>query len=203
MIPSSAVWNGAGAWNLTGSFIGRLEPVPLVGQDVEQDRPVHRLDLLQVGAQGPQVVAVDRADVGEAELLEEHPAVERRLDRVLHLLEPAVGLVADQRDRRAGACGPCGSSRCRSGPSAPCRGSSARPPTRGQIDILLSFRTTRNFFFRPARVVQGLEDDPRGERAVADDGDRVALGMADQVVARLQAQGRRGAQPAWPVMNRS
>ena len=54
-----------------------------------------------------------------------------------------------------------------------------------------------------AGVVERLEDDARGEGAVADDGDRVPLGLADQLVADLQAQGRRAPQPAWPVMNRS
>ena len=29
MIPSSAVWNGAGAWNLTGSFTAGSNPCPL------------------------------------------------------------------------------------------------------------------------------------------------------------------------------
>ena len=39
-----------------------------------------------------------------------------------------------------------------------------------------------------------LEDDAGGQRAVADDGDRVAVGVADQLVADLQPQGgRRGA----------
>ena len=54
-----------------------------------------------------------------------------------------------------------------------------------------------------AGVVERLEDDARGEGAVADDGDGVPVGIAGHLVADLEAQGRRGAQPAWPVMNRS
>ena len=79
---------------------GRLEAVPLVGQDVQQDRPLDRLDPLEVAAQRLQVVAVDRPEVDEPQLLEEHAMVERGLDRVLELLKPALGVLADQRDVR-------------------------------------------------------------------------------------------------------
>ena len=74
MIPSSALLERRGGVELDRVLLGRLEAVPLVGQDVEQDRPVHLLDLLQVRAERLEVVAVDRAEVGEAQLLEEHPA---------------------------------------------------------------------------------------------------------------------------------
>ena len=43
-------------------------------------------------------MAVDRPQVDEPELLEEHSVVERGLDRVLELLEPALGVLADQGD---------------------------------------------------------------------------------------------------------
>ena len=63
---------------------------------------------------------------------------------------------------------------------------------------------TSRFLLQAAGVVQRLEDDARGQRAVADDRDRVAVGVAQQVVADLQAQRRvETLQPAWPVMNRS
>ncbi len=66
MIPPSALVNGRGSVELDRVLDGRLKAVPLVGQDVEQDRPVHRLDLLKVRADRLQVVAVDRTKVGEA-----------------------------------------------------------------------------------------------------------------------------------------
>ena len=48
-------------------------------------------------AAGRQVVAVDRADVAEAELLEEHAAVQAGLDAVLELRQEPLDRVADQR----------------------------------------------------------------------------------------------------------
>ena len=43
-------------------------------------------------------------------------------------------------------------------------------------------------------MIEGLEDDARRECAVADDGHRVAIGPAHDLVAQLEAQGRgRGA----------
>ena len=182
---------GGGGVVLDRVLDGRLEPVPLAGQDVEQDRPVQRLDLLQVAAQGLQVVAVDRPDVGEAHLLEEHPAVQRRLQRVLHLLEPAVGLVADQRDRRQELADPL----------VPVVVHRRHP---GLVEVvgqaadgradrhLVVVEDDQELLAEPGGVVQRLEDDPRGEGPVADDGDRVPVGPAHQLVARLQAQGRRG-----------
>ncbi len=190
MIPSSTRWNGAGAWYLTGSLTAGSEPVPLVGQDVEQHRAVHRLDLVEIGPECLEVVAVDRADVGEAELLEEHAAVDRGLDRVLHLLEPAIGLVADQRDRRQELADP-------PVPVAVDRGHPglveviAQAADPGADRHLIVIQHDQELLAESTGVVQGLEDDARGERAVADDRHRVPLGMADQVVARLQAQGRR------------
>jgi len=41
-------------------------------------------------------VAVDRAEVGEAQILEEHPPWNDAFDRVLELLEPLLSLVAHQ-----------------------------------------------------------------------------------------------------------
>ena len=87
-----------GGVELDRVFHGRLEAVPLVGQDVEQDRPIERLDALEIDAQGLEVVAVDRPQVDEPQLLEEHPVVQRGLDGVFEVLEPALGVFADQGD---------------------------------------------------------------------------------------------------------
>ena len=48
---------------------------------------------------------------------------------------------------------------------------------------------TSRFLFEAAGVVQRLEDDAGGQGAVADDRDAVAVVVAEQVVADLQAQG--------------
>jgi len=55
-------------------FARRLEPVSLLGEDVQQHRSLDVFDEFQVFAEGEQVVAVDRADVPEAELFKQHSA---------------------------------------------------------------------------------------------------------------------------------
>ena len=40
---------------------------------------------------------------------------------------------------------------------------SARPPTRGQIDILLSLRMTSSFFFRPLALLNASKTMPEGK----------------------------------------
>ena len=68
------------------------------------------------------------------------------------------------------------------------------PPTRGQIDILLSFRMTSSRLLEPAGVVQRFVDDARGKRAVADHRHAPAFFVgADQLVAAGQAERGRNA----------
>jgi hypothetical protein len=178
MIPSSDLLEGAGAWYLTGRASAGANPRPLSVRTCSRTGPVHRLDLLQVVPQRPQVVAVDRAEVGEAQLLEEHPAVQRRLDGVLELLEHAVGRRRRPGGWPAGACAPTCSSRGTPAPCGPCPGSSPARRRAGRSTSCCRCRMTRNFFCRARGVVQRLEDDARGERAVADDGHGVPLGTA-------------------------
>ena len=66
---------------------GRLEAVPLLGHHVQQHRALDLPDHVQILLQLADVVAVDRADVAEAQFLEEHAAEQARLDRVLHLVQ--------------------------------------------------------------------------------------------------------------------
>ena len=96
--PVARLLKRRGRVELDRVFHGRLEAVPLVGQDVQQDRPVERLDALEVDAQRLQVVPVDRPQVDKPQLLEEHSVVQRGLDRVFELLKPALGVFADQGD---------------------------------------------------------------------------------------------------------
>ena len=56
----------------------RLEAVSLFGHDVQQHRPFDVLDHSQILAQQADVVAVDRTEVAEAEILEQHAAVQTR-----------------------------------------------------------------------------------------------------------------------------
>ena len=61
---------------------GLRHAVALVGQHVQQDRAVLVLDVAQPAAQRRQIVAVDRAEVAEAQFLEQHAAGEERLQAV-------------------------------------------------------------------------------------------------------------------------
>ena len=170
---------------------GGLETLPLFGENVEQDRPVKLLHALKISAERLDVVAVDRADVRESEFLEKHSAVDGRLDRVLHLLEPSLGLVADDRNRRqdlADATIPVIVGRIQAGAVEVIRQAADAWADRHLVVV----QNNQEVLTKPAGVVECLEDDARGERAVADHGDRVPFGMPDQVVPRLQSQGGRG-----------
>ena len=79
---------------------GRLEAVALFGDDVQQDRALGRFDHPQVLAQQADVVAVDRAEVAEAEVLEQHAAVQAGLGGFLELRQEPL-------DRIAQAAAPC------------------------------------------------------------------------------------------------
>ena len=95
-----------GVWIRHRIVAGLRHAVALLGQDVQQHRALLVLDLLQPVAQGRQVVAVDGADVAEAQLLEEHAAGQQRLEAVAHLVEGLVGHAADQR-QWPGGCWSC------------------------------------------------------------------------------------------------
>ena len=89
-----------GVWNVTGSSAACGDAVPLFGEHVQQDRALLRLQVAEDLAQAGQVVAVDRADVAEAELLEEHAAREERLEPVADLLERRLGHARRRRGSR-------------------------------------------------------------------------------------------------------
>ena len=57
------------------------------------------------------------------------------------------------------------------------------PPTRGQIDISLSFRIDQHFALQFRRIVDRLEHDAGRKGTVADHGDRVVVRVAQNVVA--------------------
>ncbi len=74
--------NTGGVWYVTGSSLACGTPWPFCGQDVQQHRSLLVLHVAQPAAQRGQVVAVDRAEVAEAQLLEEHAAGEEGLEAV-------------------------------------------------------------------------------------------------------------------------
>ena len=63
------------------------------------------------------------------------------------------------------------------------------PPVRGQIDILLSLRMTRTFWFMPPMLFSASKTMPRG-RPVADDRDRLPLAISLQIVAEQYDESR-------------
>ncbi len=84
---------------------GLRDAVALLGQDVQQHRAFLVLDVAQPAAQRRQVVAVDRAEVAEAQLLEQHAAGQERLQAVLDLLDGLRGHAADERNAVAAGRG--------------------------------------------------------------------------------------------------
>ena len=88
---------------VTGIFGRRLEAVPLLGDHVQQDGSVQILDHLQVLAQQADVVPVDRPEVAEAQVLEQHAAVQPGLDP---FLRSAPGIVRPDRPAPASCSGP-------------------------------------------------------------------------------------------------
>ena len=151
------------------------QPWPFSVNTCSSTGPGWSLTSREIAAQRRQVVAVDRADVAEAQFLEQHAAVRTALRPSRDLLErrawpcrrPAASCASSFADLLLGALvevGQPGRSRY-----------SARPPTRGQIDILLSLRMTSRFLLQTAGVVRGLEDDARRQGPVADHGHAVAV----------------------------
>ena len=87
-----------GAVERVRARLGRLVALALDGLDVDHDRAARVDGLAHALAQRVHVVAVDDADVGEAQLLEEHAGHEQRLHRLLDVLAEAVRLLADGGD---------------------------------------------------------------------------------------------------------
>jgi len=169
---------------------GGLEPVPFFGHHVQEDRALEVADHRQVLLQLAEVVPVDRADVAEPEILEEHPAQHARLDAVLDLVqEPLHGITHHRHPLehllhfglQAGVGG---------GHSEPIEG--LGQPAHARADRhLVVVQHDGDVLLQPAGVVHRLEHDPGGECPVADHRDRVPVFLRDdQIVAALQPEGR-------------
>ena len=144
-----------------------------------------------------QVVAVDRSDVAEAEILEDHPAQQAGLQGVLHLREKPLDGLADHRHVRqefldfelqAGVE--------MSGTQVVER--FGQPAHAGADRHLVVVENDEEIFFESAGVVHGLEHDAAREGAVAHDGDDVAIFVGpQQIIAALHPE--RGADAATGV----
>ncbi len=78
-------------------LLGRLKAVPLLGHDVQQHRASILLGQLQVFPQLRNAMAVDRTNVVETQLLEEHSAVQTSFHRILDQRQESLHRIADQR----------------------------------------------------------------------------------------------------------
>ncbi len=169
---------------------GRLEPVPLLGEDVQQHGALEVLHQLEIAPQARQVVAVDRADVAKAHFLEQHAAVEERFDRVFEVPQHRLGRLAE-------------------GQLVEQPGNVALEPVikrsdAGLVEIvrqsadagadphLVVVEDHDHVFFETGRVVHRLEDDARRQRAIAQHGHGPAI-LSQQIVTRLEAQHGRNA----------
>ncbi len=79
---------------VNGVVLRELVPLALHGADVEENGPLHLLRLLERAQEDGKIVAVDRADVTEAQLLEERSRHERFLEPVLERFGEARELLA-------------------------------------------------------------------------------------------------------------
>ncbi len=116
--------------------LGQLVALALARDHVQELRPRQLLQVLQRRDQRIKVVAVDRADVVEAEFLEQRARHHHALGMFLELLGQ---LEHRRRSSSAPACRPAWP-RHRSGRSSGAPGSDSAPPTAGEIDMSLSFR---------------------------------------------------------------
>ena len=156
---------------------GRLKAVTLFGHHVQQHRAGHILDHRQVLAQLRNAVAVDRADVAEAELLEEHAAVQAGLDRFLDLRQEPLGRVAQQRhlvEHLEHFALQAGVERVDAQPVEIL----AHAADAGADRHLVVVQDHQQVLAQTAGVVHRLVDDARGKRAVADHGHGVAVFLA-------------------------
>ena len=78
-------------------FRRRLEAVALFRDHVQQHRPFDVAHHPQVLAQQADVVPVDRAEVAQAQVLEQHAAVQAGLGRFLELRQEPLDRIAQQR----------------------------------------------------------------------------------------------------------
>jgi hypothetical protein len=83
-----------------GGVFGGGVAVALLGDDVQQPRHGHVFHVLERGEQRVEVVAVDGADVVEAELFEQRAGH----DHALHVLFPAPDQLAQVGHAAARAC---------------------------------------------------------------------------------------------------
>ena len=159
---------------------------------VQQHGCVHGLDHLQVFFQQGDVVAVDRADVTESQILEDHPAMQTCLDALFQLREETFGWIPQH--RHLVQC--LDDFRFKTGVER------IRPqlvqifahPADARADRhLVVIQNHQQLVLQMTDVVHRLPDDPRWEGSVTDDSYGMAIGFARQFVTTSQPHDRRDA----------
>ena len=175
--------------------LGRLVALALERLDVQDDRTARIDGLPDARPQGVHVVAVDYADVREAELLEEHARDQQGLHRLLDVLTAAVRLGADHGDARHAALQVLAQAGQRRVQADAVEVQLQRAHVRldGHLVVVEHHHEGRA---QVTGLVHGLEGGAAGERAVADDADHGLLVIAGQARGLDQAEpiadGRRG-----------
>ena len=135
-------------------------------------------------AQGADIVAVDDADVGEVELLEEEPGgpvgLERRLDLRAEPLDPAAQAHRQLGQARLDVLASMPEARVEADAVEVAR--ERADIGRDRHPVVVEDDHDRRL--QPAGVVQRLESDAAGQGAVADHGDDLAV-LADPLAHRL------------------
>ena len=175
---------------LQAALLGGREALALHGRDVDDDRAVGRQRLAQRAPQARHVVAVDDADVGPVELLPQQARRPEGLDRLLQLRAEALEGRADA----AGQLGQpvldalAGMPQLRVEPHAVEVARERADVGRDRHPVVVEDDDDRRA--QAAGLVDRLEGDAAGHRAVADDGDDLArVGLVAQAHALLEADG--------------
>ena len=173
-------------------LLGRLVALALDRVDVDQDGPLHLLGTLEDFLHQRDVVAVERADVVEAHLLEEAARHEDGAHAILEVARRLVDLVADMRDAHEQAA------HVALGARVLRRDADAREVLAHGADIgvyrhLVVVEDDDELRAEVAGVVERLERLAARQRAVADDGDDLVLlplGIACERHAERRRDGR-------------
>ena len=175
--------NTGGVWYVTGSSAACATPCPLLVNTCSRSGPFWRLQVAEDLAQAGQVVAVHRAEVAEAEFLEEHAVLEERLEPVAELFEGRLRHAADDRDGVEDLIEPPLAALVEAGHAALIEvlGQPAGARADGHLVVV---EDDQDILAHAADVVERLEDDAAGQGPVADDRDRLAVLVAEQIVGR-------------------
>ena len=155
--------------------------------DVEHHGTTLVLDVAQPAAQAGQIMPVHRADVAEAQLLEQHSACEERLEPVADLVERLVGHAADKGHlAQQLAHVPLGVL-IELGQAGAVERPGQAADTRTDRHLVV-VEDDQQILAEAPGVVERFEDDAGRQSAVADDRDAVMIAVPEQLVAHFQPE---------------